>query len=356
MDDRLTITRLEMRNFTAFGSLDMNFSPGINVFIGPNATGKTHILKIVYAVMSALEKPGEYISKKEAVLQKIANVFLPYKRDLGRLVKRKRGGARTATTRLYRGEKVVKVSVQSGWKRLDLGKAMRIGSSWGKELKPSVYIPPKEMLSNAPGFLSLYKDREIYFEEIYADLLYWAFRPQKKGPSSHLGEDLLKNLKEIMGGRKVFVKGEHFFFVGRYGENLEFPLLAEGIRKLALIWLLVKNETLLKGSTLFWDEPEANLNPTMLKNVAEILLRLQRMGVQIFIATHSYVLVKFLDLLKKKADKVRYFSLYKDGRDVNFNQSDDYANLEPDAVGNALLDIYDMEMESKLKNLPGGKK
>ena len=36
--------------------------------------------------------------------------------------------------------------------------------------------------------------------------------------------------------------------------NLEFSLLAEGIRKLALLWLLIQNGVLQSGS--FWDEPE----------------------------------------------------------------------------------------------------
>jgi len=351
-DDRLTITRLKLENFTAFSSLDMEFSPGINVFIGPNATGKTHILKIIYAIMSALEKPGEYISKEEAVLQKIANVFLPHNRRLGRLVK-KGAGTRNAKVKIYREKKVVTVPLQSGWGRLSLAKAMTIGSNWGEGLKPSVYIPPKEMLSNAPNFRSLYKEREIHFEEIYADLLHWAYVPRRSGhPTAHRTQ-LLEELRKIMGGGGVWAEDEHFFYHERGLGTLEITLLAEGIRKLALIWLLVQNETLLKGSTLFWDEPEANLNPSMLKHVADILLRLQRMGVQIFIATHSYVLVKFLDLLKKKSDSVRYFSLYREGKDVKFNQSDDYATLEPDAVGDALIDIYNMEVEGKLKNLSG---
>ena len=357
-DDRLTITRLKLENFTAFSSLDMEFSPGINVFIGPNATGKTHILKIIYAVMSALEKPGEYISKEEAILQKIANVFLPYQKRLGRLVKRARGGPINAEIKIYRGKFQASIRLQSGWGQLRLPRAIKIPPKWSnglgdKDSGASVYLPPKEVLSIAPGFQSLYKNREIHFEEVYNDLLDWAYRPLRRGPLSHQEEDLLKFVKAIMGGRMVSTRGEYFFFVGSYGEKLEFTLLAEGIRKLALIWLLVRNGTLLKGSTLFWDEPEANLNPSMLKHVAEILLRLQRMGVQIFIATHSYVLVKFLDLLKKKSDSVRYFSLYREGRDVKFNQSDDYATLEPDAVGDALLDIYNMEVETKLKNLSG---
>ncbi|HHY21028.1 MAG TPA: AAA family ATPase, partial [Bacilli bacterium] len=42
-------TKISFKNFTAFDSLDIKFSPGINVFIGENGTGKTHILKVLYS-------------------------------------------------------------------------------------------------------------------------------------------------------------------------------------------------------------------------------------------------------------------------------------------------------------------
>ena len=74
----------------------------------------------------------------------------------------------------------------------------------------------------------------------------------------------------------------------RNGE-IEFTLLAEGLRKLGLIWLLIQNGTLGNDSVLFWDEPETNLNPKLYRTVIETLLTLQRNGVQIFLATHDYV-------------------------------------------------------------------
>ncbi|HOB70227.1 MAG TPA: AAA family ATPase, partial [bacterium] len=42
------IKKIKFEKFTAFDSLDIDFSPGINVFIGENGTGKTHILKTIY--------------------------------------------------------------------------------------------------------------------------------------------------------------------------------------------------------------------------------------------------------------------------------------------------------------------
>ena len=45
--------------------------------------------------------------------------------------------------------------------------------------------------------------------------------------------------------------------------NIEFSLLSEGVRKLALLWILIPNGTLSSGSVLLWDEPETNLNPKL---------------------------------------------------------------------------------------------
>ena len=78
--------------------------------------------------------------------------------------------------------------------------------------------------------------------------------------------------------------------------DLELSLLAEGFRKLGLLWLLIRNGTLLEDSVLFWDEPEANLNPKLYRLLMYVLLELQRNGVQVFLATHDYIILKELDL------------------------------------------------------------
>ena len=76
----MALTRLQLENFTAFESLDLELSPGINVLVGPNGTGKTHIMKVCYAMCD--------ISKSGLDLQeKLVRVFLPKGRELGRLVK-----------------------------------------------------------------------------------------------------------------------------------------------------------------------------------------------------------------------------------------------------------------------------
>ena len=123
------------------------------------------------------------------------------------------------------------------------------------------------MLANAPGFLSLYEQREVRFEETYRDILLRAFVPPGRGPVPRDRERLLGILRNAINGRGAS-KNEEFCLRNKDG-NLGFSLLAEGFRKLGLRWLMIRNGTLLDGSVLFWDEPETNLNPALHEPVAE---------------------------------------------------------------------------------------
>jgi len=48
--DEMSIQSIKVENFTVFDKVSIPFSPGVNLFIGENGTGKTHLLKILYAV------------------------------------------------------------------------------------------------------------------------------------------------------------------------------------------------------------------------------------------------------------------------------------------------------------------
>src|SRR5680860_955616 len=79
-------------------------------------------------------------------------------------------------------------------------------------------------------------------------------------------------------------------------------MTAEGFRKVGILHRLLCNGTLNPGVSgpLFWDEPESNLNPKLMKLLVQILLELTRNGQQIILATHDYVLLKWFDLLMDK--------------------------------------------------------
>ena len=75
------LTKIHLENFTAFKSLDVDFSSGINVFIGANGTGKTHIMKAAYAACD-VSFPGKNFADK------LEKVFSPSNHQIGRLTRR----------------------------------------------------------------------------------------------------------------------------------------------------------------------------------------------------------------------------------------------------------------------------
>ena len=100
-----------------------------------------------------------------------------------------------------------------------------------------------------------------------------------------------------MGGQiKLEKTGRFYLNVPELGQ-LEISLVAEGLRKLATIARLIATGSLLDKGYLFWDEPEANLNPRTLKEVARVLLHVAANGIQVFVATHSLFLLKEFDIL-----------------------------------------------------------
>ena len=334
----MTITRVKLERFTAFESLDFRPSLGINVLVGANGTGKTHLMKVAYAACD-VSKTGTNFAEK------LVRVFMPSENGIGRLVRRRRGNL-GCDVRVFRGRHPLRTSFSN---HAVVASSATVGGvlRWKAEPVESVYVPVKEMLVNAPKFRSLYSQREIHFEEIYADILDRAYRPPLRGPAPAERKKLLNVLQKAIDG-KVSAKNEEFFLRNRQG-NLEFSLLAEGMRKLGLLWLLIQNGTLLEGSVLFWDEPETNLNPKLFGSVIEILLELQRMGVQIFIATHDYVILKELDLQKKEGDKLAFHSLYRDGDgELACHTSVSYLNIHPNAIAEAFTDLYDREGERSL--------
>ena len=322
------IEQVDLLDFTAFGELHAELAPGLNVFIGENSTGKTHLMKLLY---SAYEVSGGKETK--SIRQKLEENFLPD--SIGRLVRRARGRKsgnfavsrtdegvdRSLTVRLTSMDGVTMTSMD--WKSDSAGQA--------------VYIPVKDMLANAPGFQSLYNGHAIHFEGVYADIISKALYPAARGRRNSIQKDLLELIESEMSGT-VATEGEEFYLRATDGSgNLEFTLLSEGYRKLGLLFCLVQNEMLTKGSVLFWDEPEANLNPKMMALVTKILYKLVDLGVQVFVTTHNSMLTSQVRLWEDKAPTKYHLFKKSDAGGVDYYS---YDRLE-DIVANPIQDAYE---------------
>lgn len=347
------LDHIKLERFTAFEKLNLKFSPGLNVFIGENGCGKTHLLKLLYAAC-------DVTTSQKTFAEKVNRVFLPSGEQIGRLVKRRSpssvgsvGSVEVARTVQVEGQpKLLALHLSMSNHTKEAAKATESGArkSWREHELTSVYIPVKDMMANAPGFRSLYSLRHIHFEEVYADIIDRAFLGTLKGPTDKDRKRLLEILQQSMEG-KVITRNEEFFLKNPQGE-LEFTLLAEGIRKLGLLWVLIQNGTLLDGSVLLWDEPEANLNPKLMRNVVQILIELQRLGVQVFITTHNYNLLKEFDLQLQPQDRVLFHSLFRDAdRNVQVASFLRYEDLQPNAIDDTLGALADRDIRQQMGGL-----
>jgi len=339
---------LKIEKFTAFEKLEMEFSPGINIFVGANGTGKTHILKLIYAASNITRS-------QKSLAEKINKVFLPSKNEIGRLIKRSGSNSTgyVECTRLLPENETIKtrITFSDNTKTADKTKISGSYKRWMEFPIESVYIPVKDMMANAPGFRSLYAQRHIHFEEVYADIIDSVFLGALKGQIDKDRSKILHQLQDAMGG-KIISKNEEFFLKNKQGE-LEFTLLAEGIRKLALLWVLVQNGSFRQGSILCWDEPETNLNPRLMRTVVSVLIELQRMGVQIFLSTHDYVILKEFDLQMEEQDKFLFhaFAREQETNDIAVNSTKDYLQISPNAIDETFADLVSREVARSMGNI-----
>ena len=177
-----------------------------------------------------------------------------------------------------------------------------------------IFLPPREVLTMYPGFTALYKKRQISFDHSYYELCEALSMPLLREVSPTFSQ-VLASLELAIGGRAV-LRGDRFAIERKDGE-IDANLEAEGLRKLAMIAHLIANGSLEPGGYLFWDEPEANMNPKLVVLIKDLLVGLAKAGVQVFIATHDYLLCSELSLFSEYAsaedkDLVKFFCLNKE--------------------------------------------
>ena len=89
----MNISGIKLENFTVFKDVELKFDKGINVFIGENGTGKTHILKVLY---SACQSSNPKISFSN----KIVRTLYPDDYKISRLITRGIGNRGTNIARI----------------------------------------------------------------------------------------------------------------------------------------------------------------------------------------------------------------------------------------------------------------
>ncbi len=342
------ITKLELENFTVFDKLEIDFSPKINIIIGENGTGKTQLLKAGYALSS--NKKIDSSDIETTLTTRLLKLFMPMDEKIGKM--KKYGAEDIAKMKIsFDGDKDFACSFNHNSTKI----AVKENNSYFNYESQSTYIPTKEVLSFMQGFTSLYEKYELSFDQTYFDICSLLDLPSIRDNQLHTKSKWAMNeIEQICGGKfKFYGGGKVTFIVGddEYSANA----MAEGFRKAGMLSRLLETGAIAPGitGTLFWDEPETNMNPKLMRLFVEILLELSRNGQQIVIATHDYVFLKWFDLLKDetKEDHIKFHSLFLNERNIELNSTEDFANIAPNPIDEAFGFLVDQEIVNDMGNL-----
>lgn len=340
------LKRLLIKNFTVFTDADFQFGPGLNVVVGTNGTGKSHVLKLGYAMeavreMTKRSKPmgSERYAEShggwgEILYRYLPNVFLAER--MGNLIRNTVPKQNAVVQASFKFTSMHEESI--GFELDSEGDGLRIiGSTilMGGTVSAPVFIPAKEVLSIFPGLNSLNKKYLLRFDQTYTDLLDALELPPLRSLPDPTKNLLEGTLQPLMQGQIVLENGG-FYLVSKDGSRLEINLVAEGVRKFGILAQLLNNGSLTFDSTLYWDEPEANLNPALLRKLAALLAELARRGFQIILATHSMGLLKEFHILSRQKDAkplpIKYFGLNAQPGEATRIVSTDNFEFLPDIV------------------------
>ncbi len=343
-------TDVHLKNFAAFSDFQWSGHGQINVVVGENDTGKSHLLKVLYAIAKTVEtnaarKAGnpEAPPEPNAFNNKLRWTFQPP--NLSALIKK---GAKSLRIEAQLAGKsytcsYTKPRPQPGVER---PKLLILATGFTKDAAidmSAVFLPPKEVLTIFAAIEISRSTYEIYgFDDTYYDLLKLLRVPPTQGDIAPELLTIADGLDEFVGGQ-IVRKGLSDEFVFQRGEHVyTMPQTADGIKKIGLLTNLIKNRSLTKGTILFLDEPETNLHPRAISVFTKMLFRLAQAGVQIYLATHSYFVLKQLEILAKRHQmSIPFCSLVRSGEDIEAQFSDMRDGMPENPIIDESLRLYE---------------
>jgi energy-coupling factor transporter ATP-binding protein EcfA2 len=314
----------------------------INLVIGENGSGKTFLLKALYVAMRALEgfrRGADQSSLADILWQKLYWTFQPDR--IGDLVTKGADAPLAFVMTLGEGE----FSYQFG---KDTTKQIsQIASSVPRLDSNSVFLPAKEVLSLHSVILeSREQDKAFGFDDSYLDLARALRVSPTRGRNFAEFAQSRASLEELLNGKVEYdTDGEKWYF--RRG-NQKFPIgvTSEGTKKIAILDTLLGNRYLSPESVIFIDEPESALHPVAISKLLDIIAVLARRGIQFFIASHSYFVVKKLFLIAQQEGMS--IPIMSHAADAGWLAADLRDGMPDNPIIDESIRLYEQEVEVSL--------
>ncbi len=346
------IRKLSVEGITVFPQKEaFTFVPGINIIVGGNDSGKSHLMKLCYALTrwsaggSKRDLPEVWAEEKR-LRRDLLRVFGAH--DLTGLTARNRGNGHARVRVSLQGEKTPPGTAELAF-HFEAGheeEGLHITTLPERYLlENAVFVSPREVLSIYPCYMQAGKR----YPELL-DSASWELccaleeEPADEHPVSPPLRRVLAQVETLLAGKLHRQHGR--FYLHRPGqEPMELNLVAEGFKRIGALGLLIGNGTIRKGTALFWDEPEMNLNTTHLPLLVRMMMELCHAGVQLMLTTHSLFLLRELVIQLSESGNQktsrRFFGLQApqtSGCGVRSSCGDELSQIDR-------LDSLDAEME-----------
>jgi AAA15 family ATPase/GTPase len=332
------INSVRTNNFGPLTDLQWNNLGNINLILGPNSCGKTFLLKALYSAIRTLEdyRRGDDQRTASEILQE--KLYWTFQSDkIGDIVTK--GAESPLSFKMQMDNHDFCYSFGSS----TVKQISELENHNPKRESNSIFLPAKEVLSIHHIIL---KSREIDkvfgFDDTYLDLARAIRQAPEKGKNfDEFARSRLK-LEEIIGGKIEFdeLTGKWLFKKG----NAKFTIgsTAEGIKKIAIVETLLGNRYLDDKSVVFIDEPESALHPDAIGTLLEIVALLAERGIQFFMASHSYFVVKKLLLIAMEKNlSIPVISFEED----RWNIADLREGMPSNSIIQASIDLYMKEVQ-----------
>lgn len=166
------LKEIDLKNQTVFQQAELHFTTGLNVIIGENGTGKSHLLKLAYSILAVSADEGRKpnvgmptkVLLQSRLADKLINVFRP--ETLGNLIRHGRNRKRCEVFARFDNQKLDIHFSFSSQSRTEVVLKL-VPSIWLD--KSPVFLPNRELLTLYPNFVAVYENHYLEFEEIYRD-------------------------------------------------------------------------------------------------------------------------------------------------------------------------------------------
>lgn len=333
------IKNIQIKNLGNIDLLKIENFENINIIIGENDSGKTMFLKALYSLVKSIEeykKGDDNRTFKDILANKI---YWTYQVDkIGDIVSKNKDEHIKVESKIdeqnitYSFSKTAKNSISTLTENIETRE------------NNSIFLPAKEVLS----LFSVIKksraiDKEFGFDDTYYDLVLALEKETQKGNNFKNFTKGKKLLNELIKGKVEYKNGQWLFKKGNM--KISIHSTAEGIKKIAILDRLLSNRYITPGSIIFIDEPESVLHPKAIIEFLDIVNLLAKNNIQIFIATHSFFVLKKMMLIARKENiNIPIISLKKETIE-EYNLKD---GMPDNPIVDTSIDLYEEELDLEL--------